>query len=365
MTASLMLDGGWLISNAVLARADRPYAIAVSVSPAGEAASAEAFAQADRGALREAPGYEPISDDAIDVDGGRVAVHRYRWGQNGSTREQARFYGFRSGVVYALTASEAPPAEDERELAAMVAALRIDPRRPVDLSQEELWAIAELAGIPAFPGLEDREAPGEEVRLAARRALVARGALVADGDRVTLDRDTGALVRAVLTAPGMIAIQRRTRGGREGRLLHLSPLTGVRQYEAAPGVHRLEPFSPSQVPAAIATTAGLTGVAAAGGGPITLSRAAYQALREHGTVTEGAERLAEVTRSFVASVDARVLRRDGQRVVGGEVDWIDAGPAGLWAVERSGDDVTLTPEDGAGILRRISARLGGDQSAAT
>jgi hypothetical protein len=347
---SLTLAGGWLIGSAVLTRPDRPYSLALVV---GDAAT-------------DGVGLEMESSEALDIDGERIEVRRYRSQKgDGDSMLRSRFYRGAGGLGCSLSASVAPARSEEREIAELLARLSVDPLPPADFSEHELAALAQIGGATAFPGLEGRPTPSDSALVAARRALAARGTL-RSGNPGPPELDTGVaiLVRAVLAAPGMIAVERSGRDGAESGLVHMSPGVGVLQREVAPGVHRLQPFADAQLGAVLSLSLGLDHRAAPDSPAITLSTGAYAALRNVVAGRPGAaevapdvQPLADALESFVAAMRVRVLRRDGRRIVGGEVTWLDAGAAGLGEVEAAAESVRVAPTDGAGVLHRVAERM--------
>lgn len=71
-----------------------------------------------------------------------------------------------------------------------------------------------------------------------------------------------------------------------------------------------------------------------------------------------AEGLVEAMRSSSAFAAVRVRRGGGVQSAGGEQHWLDAGAAGVWSVDHTGERVTPTPVTGIELAERLAAFLG-------
>lgn len=223
----------------------------------------------------------------------------------------------------------------------------------VCLSLEELLALSKALGLtlPPSVGIDLGAIPAdaqEALLDAARRALIARGAVALDPDGgITVHDALGRTVRTLL-APGILARALFETGGAvQGRFYGAMPNVAV-EHRFAPGpVHCLTPFRTEDLLRRILAFAGLqprstVDVEAL---PLTLHAINECAERlladdpgaaEAGLVSAGAPPAAAAAfvaalRNRVSSASVTILSRPQDRQLqGGELTWIDGGDQGLW-----------------------------------
>lgn len=243
-----------------------------------------------------------------------------------------------------------------------------------DFACEELLAIARLAGLSTFPGVDVTPVNdlGTEARDAAlrsaRRSLVARNVVAIDqsgGARVA--PPYGEIFTTVLAPALFVSAERETASGRTVRLYHAVPAVAVEQSALPGGVYRLDAFEPQDIVHRALGFVGLAGQPAAQGETFSLPSAAYndavrRARTDGGDAGKGLPKAAAAFMRAVASGDlanVRALHRDGRRVVGGTLRWVDA-PGGMWLIEENVDDtVTVAGAAAADIARTFVEYLPG------
>ena len=215
------------------------------------------------------------------------------------------------------------------------------PEIAVRYSVEELSAIAELAGLGSFPGTGEHLLEQPRERQAARRALVARGTVGAGPDgTLAIEPGERALLGCALRPGAVLSVAHARGGAVTTSLVYVTRELSVLHAEEADGVHRLAAFPTAMLPRRVAALAHLSSRDSTGGEPVALTDAELERLRAGETpeALDGGAR----TSSRVS-----VLRRDGERVAGGDVVWVDAAGRGLMAVE---------PRDGGAVLAPVAAR---------
>jgi len=217
-------------------------------------------------------------------------------------------------------------------------------------SVEELTALAEIAGRPAFPAT--RHVFGSDAeRTVARRALLARGTLELDGpDRLRLADSEARLILTPLRAAAAIAVEWRSAGAAQTFGIHLAANVSVLHEPAAGGLHRLTPVLTPLVGNVVARLTRLVERPVCGQAPIRMALGEYhQALAEEPGPSERSGRLAELLGA--GSSTARV-RRAG---TGDEVIWHDAGQRGLWVLRTDDRDAVLEPVAAGALARKLSS----------
>jgi hypothetical protein len=191
-----------------------------------------------------------------------------------------------------------------------------------DYSVDELAAVAELAGLRSFPGTGGGRLAGERERLAARRALAARGTVreTADG-RLGVGPAEWQLLGPALAPTAALDVEFRADGVLRRALVSWTRSTSVAQTVVRTGVVRFTGFPSPLLEGWISVFTGL------------------DRSDQHGAGT------------------VRVLRRGEHRIVGHELRW-HAGPEGLRLVT-DGSPVTV-----AQVRERIAALLTAEAGAA-
>src|SRR4051794_2536628 len=186
------------------------------------------------------------------------------------------------------------------------------PEVAVRYSVEELSAIAELAGLGSFPGTGEHLLEQPRERQAARRALVARGTVsAAPQGTLAIAPGERALLGCALRPGAVLSVSRARGGAADTALVYVTRQLSVLHAEEADGIHRLAAFPTAMLPRRVAALAELSERHRAGGDPLPLTDAELERLRAGETppALDGGAR---------GSVRVSVLRREGERVAGGE-----------------------------------------------
>lgn len=211
---------------------------------------------------------------------------------------------------------------------------------------DELAAAAELLGVPAFPGTNGALAGiGPEARDAAlrsaRRSLLARGALEIDDEGILSVAAPHALIFRVALAPELVlTAERRGRDAVESRSFYVVPDAAVEHGVDVGRVHVLTQFDPAELLERVTRLVGLSGATAGDGSFTTTGNALDEALRaaasgEPPSLPREAAPFVEAISHETRLLRINTLHRDGSRLVGGELTWIEAG--GSWLVEDEGE----------------------------
>lgn len=251
----------------------------------------------------------------------------------------------------------------------------------VRYSSAELIALARFIGVRSFPGVDDTDlgysAVGREAALAsARGSLLAREVIdLTTPGQPRLAPPNGDLL-ATATQPGLVITARIVRGSEsETRLYYVTPQRAVEHSLLSEGLHRLRLMRSEDLLLQVLAFLGLEERPMGSGDLIRVSPRVSELL---GTATwdqvdealgrDVPEALRAALRDELRYSFARCLYRDGERFLGGEVAWIDGGPAGLWAVdtpvsanERQGEDtaVEIRPVEALTLGRRLLDYLPG------
>jgi len=285
---------------------------------------------------------------------------------DGAAVDRLQLYHAAGPLGYVATVSSEgalPGVEDEARLAGLLASLDFTARSAwaptADFSVDELIVLAELGGRRSFPGLLGVELD-PRARLAARRALVARGTLNGDkGAPPTVDPAQAALVATVLDPRAVVAVQRAAKGVREKRLYSIGTGLAVSQHAIAPGVIRLAAALPLALPLMIGDFLEVDNRARPAGAAIEGSVAALRTLigaAERGELGTAEGGLRETLRHLRARAVVRVRSGDPPAAAG-ELHWLDCGARGLWRIENAGERAMLTPVSAVEVAERLMALL--------
>ena len=231
-------------------------------------------------------------------------------------------------------------------------------------SVEELSALAEFGGQASFPGTGEHSLGSAPERLAAHRALVARGTLrEVDDGRLLLEAFDHRLVATALNPKAIINVEHRRGSADEHWLMYAAPALSVLQSSSAQAIHRLEPVPTQLVPPTIAGCTRLADRPAAGDGELTLPLADFQRLRtaaESGQLDpesekDQAKQVAGILDSVVGSSRVQVVPAADADLTESELTWLDAGERGLWTLAAEDDRVTLRATTAEQIGQRLDA----------
>jgi hypothetical protein len=242
---------------------------------------------------------------------------------------------------------------------------------------DELNALAELCGAPAFPDIETAgaELAGEAHAMAlqsARRSLLARGVLEIDDEgTLCITPPHSTLFRIALAPAAVVNAEHRRPGFSESRSYYVLPALAVEHACLIGRVHRLTLFDSAQLfermlgfvqfaerPSGDASEFEIPvselnrALAVAGGGDGEGATLPAKARRPFEQALEG----------FVSTSFVRSLSRSGGAFVGGELRWIDTGEEGIWLVEPSverPDHVDVRRTQGAELLDELLSYLPG------
>ncbi|MDX6495627.1 MAG: hypothetical protein QOE17_1613 [Gaiellales bacterium] len=257
--------------------------------------------------------------------------------------------------------------------------------RAETFSVDELTALAGLLGAQRFPGVPDgiyaQMAPEarQAVLLTARRSLVARGVIEVDGERgAVLAESHAPLLRTAVSAPLVVAVQRRDSEAARTRVYAAAPELTVEHAAVYGNVHRLAALDTSRLLERIVEFTGLDRVqGGSGGGSFVTSAEAYSSVREgvaRGDLERARDALGEAGAEFALALEqfeawcnVRAVHREGARVEIAETTWIATG-GGLWQVESEqrlqppGADpasvqVTISGSDIGAVLDAVIADL--------
>jgi hypothetical protein len=231
----------------------------------------------------------------------------------------------------------------------------------LNLSVDELGALAQIMGAARFPGVPDDAAPGtptqvrEAALTAARRGLVARGLVVFSPEGTpALEASCADLVTIPLTAELVVAAERRDRVNTFVRHYYVRPDAGVEHGVVFGSIHQLARFPSEELLSKVVDFAQLEARNGASGGEFTTRAGAFQLVRSGmagGDLAEAREALgpdgaafADAIGDFVGSARVRILRHEAGGMGGGEVLWVDAGGS-LWHIETEPVDPDTAVEE--------------------
>ena len=208
---------------------------------------------------------------------------------------------------------------------------------------DELAAVAQLLSVPAFPGTDGTlgalAADAQDAALrSARRSLLARRVLEIDEAGVlSVAAPHSVLFRVALAPLLVVTAERRLRDGIESRSFYLRPEVAVEHSVDIGRVHELAQFEPGELLARLGDFSGLDASRPAGDGAFEAGAEVLDEALRGGSpaLPPEAETFAEALSPNAGLSRVTALHRDGTRVVGGELTWIDAGA--LWLVEPVSD----------------------------
>jgi hypothetical protein len=274
-----------------------------------------------------------------------------------------------AGLVIVDVDSPEPVSDDDlptvAEHASRVEATALEEIVTVALSDDELAVIAGMAGLDRFPGASGGGPLERDRRRRAQQSLVARDYLRPEGDRLALDRGPGAVLTAAVNAIVTLHVEYATRERRERRLFHLAAGFAL---EHAPGpldTHRFTVFATDALIRRLSAFLQMGARSAAPGPALTLTPSAFDRLHaaatrgalngETSTSPHSAAPFLDGLRSYRSTARIRVARRDGERVTGGELAWLDTDANGLWEVVRSPQAVRISPTGPTAVLGALRA----------
>jgi hypothetical protein len=243
----------------------------------------------------------------------------------------------------------------------------------LDLSVEELTALAQLTGISAFPGVGDvsmgRSAAEEQAALrTARRSLLSRGlATVRDGT-VRLSPAVESTLRITLWPELFVTATRQRPEGAEVRLYFAQPELAVGHSVVIGAIHRLTTFPPGELLQGVVDFLEIVPRPASDRPAFELPLAWLgrilqgTAMPGDGFPPEGQDFLRSLA-GFVGSSRVTCLHGRGP-IRGGELRWMDLGDGGLWLIEpiyrspqagtsESTDLLALRPITGEWLLEEL------------
>jgi hypothetical protein len=243
----------------------------------------------------------------------------------------------------------------------------------INYGADELNAIAQLLGAPAFPGVDGAlYAEGEEYREAAlrsaRRSLLARGVLAIDDEGLLQITPPHSVLFRVALAPGAVVnAEHRRRDAIETRSYYFLPAVAVEHAVAIGRVHKLSTFEPSELLGRLRDFLALAERPPGDTAQFELGVAERNQLLADGDNPElpsEAAPFGEALEKLVSTSYARCLHRQGTTLVGGELRWIDTGASGLWLVEPSEEDaerVSIRPTQATELIDELLSYLPGGE----
>ncbi|KRF27470.1 hypothetical protein [Phycicoccus sp. Soil802] len=307
-------------------------------------------------ALEEAGDWQPHDlSEQPDGVGGTYFTRELTSTGDGSSAAMGAYFPSQGGIAVATAVD---PGGDD--LAALFAELVGANRPRFLLTAEDVLALAEATGLaapPVSPTAYPPDAP-EEVRqaahLAARGSLLARGLLVADGDRLAPVADLRAALALLLDGDRLLLVSQlgtegvhstALLGGRGGAVATLRP--------GAPGLLELSTDGASRTASRYA--AWLTprdGADSKGLAPCTVSLADLR-------TCVGSETGAAPLRGARSMVSVRGLRRRGDDAATYEANWVEDATGRLWSISATDDleKADLAPADPDAIGQSLARAL--------
>ena len=229
---------------------------------------------------------------------------------------------------------------------------------------DELAALAALLGAPGFPGADEALPPESEAReaalRAARRSLLARGALeIDDGGILRVVAPHAELVAVALGRAAAVSIERRRPESLDRRSLYVADGAGVEHSAELGHVHRLERFDAADLAERVLERAELEDRPESGDELEAAAEEFDAALAAAARGENVSGPLGEALRTLRSFGRVTALRREGGRIVGGELAWLDLGEAGLRIVEPA-DEVgrlQIRPASGAAISDELRSYI--------
>ena len=211
-----------------------------------------------------------------------------------------------------------------------------------DYSADELTAVAQLLGLPAFPDVSgavfaDLDPGAQQAVLrSARRSLLARGVVEIDDEGVLrVAAPHGALFRLALAPAAVVNAEIRRPDSVVTRSYYVLPAAAVEHASVVGHIHRLSQFEPSELFDRVVEFLGL--VERPSGETAETELGISDLNRALAGETDESE-FGQAVSSLVSTSFVRSVTRSNGMLVGGELRWIDTGDAGLWLVEPSEDD---------------------------
>lgn len=236
----------------------------------------------------------------------------------------------------------------------------------VALSFEELASLAELFGVEGFPGVPEELFAGvrPEIRDAmlstASRSLIARRVVrVLDEEEGTVEvvQPYAAVLGVVLEPDVVLTGQQQVGEESETRILYVSDDLMVEQSTPADFIHEFALLDAEDL-LPYALDLGDDRDSSEVGSELTMPVHALDRLEDliaDGDL-DGAKALVPGGSPFVDALlqtrrsnHLQALHRDGERVVGGELTWVDGASRGIWLIDRVED--TDGQPDGDPLLR--------------
>ncbi len=231
---------GWTIGSTEVVSPGGETAVRVIRLDVGPEDTLEALAEREGARLAgELPGYQQESLERRETSAGEVLVRAYSSNGRAELRHGLQVIAS-SGAMATLDATAAANGVLDSVVEA-VAAFAFGAPRGLSgaFSVEELTALAELAGAPAFPGTGEHGFESERERAAALRGLLARGTLRPDGaGRPVLEPLDERTVQTALSPNAVVDLER------DGQrcLVYVGAELSVAHSAGGQGVHMLEPL---------------------------------------------------------------------------------------------------------------------------
>jgi hypothetical protein len=183
-----------------------------------------------------------------------------------------------------------------------------------------------------------------------------------------LDPRRDEMSRLVASARAVVRVTHRVADADEERTYHVGEELFVEEVRLEDGRIRLSAFDLAGLAEEIFAFVDLVPRPSATADPIELPAASVERLARAGPAPALADLplsvrpFAEALSSALSSSAVMSVYQEENRIVGGELAWIDGGDAGLWCVEpaeAAPDVVVVTPIDEPYLVRRILAYLPG------
>lgn len=241
----------------------------------------------------------------------------------------------------------------------------------IDFTVEGLVVLCELADLPGLPGLGSDPLGGlsaetrDLVLDSARRSLVARRMIRAEGETFVLDAAVHAFLEVVST-PGIVVRAVHEAGDRiETRFISAVPDIAVEHSVVLGSIQRFTPFPTDALLARALQFLQLVERPEIQAEPFDISIADLTRVAEHlnagdrvsakemlvggGALDSAAGKFLDALQARRSSSSVTILHRpDENHLEGGELTWIDAGNDGLW----------LTPLPGVSDSSEVEEREG-------
>ena len=227
----------------------------------------------------------------------------------------------------------------------------------VELRPEEVLAIHSLlAGGASVPG---ESSPRPEDLNSAVAPLIEAGIVVIDGENVDVPSELLEIVSRALDPRVSVEAERESEGKRQRRVWSLYPDIMIEQSVPDDRTVRFEPYPTGALIARMSAFLGITPHPRSPRDPIRLTRDQFARLRDGAYTDEEVSRPEAIWqggRADASWVQVACLRRSGEAIVGGQLEWVD-GPDGIWVVEHGPEEVVLRASDASSVASEILSYL--------